>query len=410
VTMGTRDRDRGVGGTQARAAARLAWSSFALALLILAAGSMFRSPDASTFLLFALIAAPFAVVGALVASRRPRNPIGWLFLAFAVVAAFAASADRYASYALVEHPGSLPGGAWVAWTASGIWHPAFGFFVFSFLLFPDGRLPSGRWRPVAWIAAANYLVGGVLGLLWGPLFGEFFPYAEPPFRLPDYSVVGAAFGVFLLVNFALLALSAVSLVLRLRRATGVERQQLKWFVYAVALFALVFPPSVFVFGDGRLIVFLLPLVPAAAGIAILRYRLFDIDVVINRTLVYGSLTVLLVVTYFGGVVGLQFVFRTLTGQESQLAIVASTLAIAALFVPLRRRVQGFVDRRFYRRKYDAAKTLQSFSTKLRDETDLGALNDELVGVIRRTMQPAHVGFWLRPPPGGGKVGGEGREQ
>jgi MFS family permease len=298
----------------------------------------------------------------------------------------------------------------VAWTASGIWHPAFGFFVFSFLLFPDGRLPSGRWRPVAWIAAANYLVGGLLGLLWNPLFGEFFPYAEPPFRLPDYFVVGAAFGVFLFINFALLVLSAVSLVLRLRRATGGERQQLKWFVYAVSLFALVFPPSVIVLGDGRLIAFLLPLIPAAAGIAILRHRLFDIDVVINRTLVYGALTVVLAAVYFATVVASQYAFRVLTGQESQLAIVASTLAIAALFVPLRRRVQGFVDRRFYRRKYDAAKTLQSFSTKLRDETDLGALNDELVGVIRRTMQPAHVGFWLRPPPGGGKVGGEGREQ
>jgi hypothetical protein len=299
-----------------RAAAWLAWSSFALALLILAAGLIIRSPDASLFLMFAVIAAPFAVVGALVASRRPRNPIGWLFLAFAVVAAFAVSADRYASYALVEHPGSLPGGDWVAWTASGIWHPAFGFFVFAFLLFPDGRLPSARWRPVAWIAAANYLVGGVLGLLWNPLFGELFPYAEPPFRLPDYFVVEVAFTVFIFVNFALFALSAVSLGLRLRRSMGVERQQLKWFVYAVALFALVFPPSVIVLGDGRLIVFLLPLVPAAAGIAILRYRLFDIDILINRTLVYGSLTVMLAAAYVGSVVGLQAALRVLTGQES----------------------------------------------------------------------------------------------
>ncbi len=382
-----------------RAAAWLAWSSFALALLLLAAGSMLRSPDASAFLLFASIAAPFAVVGALVASRRPRNPIGWLFLTFALVAAFAAFADRYASYALVEHPGSLPGGAWVAWTAAGIWHPAFGFFVFAFLLFPDGRLPSGRWRPVAWIAAANYLAGGVLGLLWGPLFGEFFPYAEPPFRLPDYSVVEAAFAVFLFVNFALLVLSAVSLALRLRRATGVERQQLKWFVYAVALFALVFPPSIFVFGDGRLIAFLLPLVPAAAGIAILRHRLFDIDVVINRTLVYGSLTVLLVATYFGGVVGLQFVLRAITGQESALAVVASTLVIAALFSPLRRWLQGLVDRSFYRRKYDAAKILDAFSIRLRDETRLDTLSEDLVGVVTRTVQPAHASLWLRPETG-----------
>ena len=379
----------------ARASAWLAWSSFALALLILAAGSMLRSPDASSFLLFALIAAPFAVVGALVASRRPRNPIGWLFLTFAVVAAFAASADRYASYALVEHPGSLPGGAWVAWTASGIWHPAFGFFVFSFLLFPAGRLPSGRWQPVAWVAAANYLAGGVLGLLWGPLFAEFFPYAEPPFQLPDYSVIEAAFDVFLFVNFVLLVLSAVSLVLRLRRATGVERQQLKWFVYAVALFAMVFPPGVFVFGDGRLIVFLLPLVPVAAGIAILRHRLFDIDVVINRTLVYGSLTALLVATYFGGVVGLQFVLRAITGQESTLAVVASTLVIAALFSPLRQWLQGLVDRSFYRRKYDAAKILDAFSGRLRDETRLDALSEDLVEVVTRTVQPSHASLWLR---------------
>jgi hypothetical protein len=379
-----------------RAAAWLAWSSFALALLILAAGLILRSSDASFFLLFTLIAAPFAIVGVLVASRRPRNPIGWLFLAFAVVAAFAVSADRYASYALVEHPGSLPGGAWVAWTASGIWHPAFGFFVFSFLLFPDGRLPSARWRPVAWIAAANYLVGGVLGLLWGPLFGEFFPYAEPPFRLPDYFVVEVAFTVFIFVNFALLALSAVSLVLRLRRATGVKRQQLKWFVYAVALFALVFPPSVIVLGDGRLIVFLLPLVPASAGIAILRYRLFDIDILINRTLVYGTLTVLLATTYVGSVVGLQAVLRVLSGQESTLAVVASTLAIAALFNPLRRRLQRFVDRRFYRTKYDARKTLEAFGSRLREETDLNALSNDLVSVARATVQPAHVSLWLRP--------------
>ena len=379
-----------------RAAAWLAWSSFALALLILAAGLILRASDASFFLLFALIAAPFAVVGVLVASRRPRNPIGWLFLAFAVVAAFAVSADRYASYALVEHPGSLPGGAWVAWTASGIWHPAFGFFVFSFLLFPDGRLPSARWRPVAWIAAANYLVGGVLGLLWEPLFGEFFPYAEPPFRLPDYFVVEVAFNVFIFVNFALLALSAVSLVLRLRRATGVKRQQLKWFVYTVALFALVFPPSVIVLGDGRLIVFLLPLVPASAGIAILRYRLFDIDIIINRTLVYGALTVLLATTYGGSVIGLQAVLRVLSGQESTLAVVASTLAIAALFNPLRRRLQRFVDRRFYRTKYDARKTLEAFGSRLREETDLNALSNDLVSVARATVQPAHVSLWLRP--------------
>ncbi len=374
----------------------LAWSLLALVLLILVPGLLLWSADAGIFLALASIAMLFAVVGALVASRQRRNPIGWLFLAFAVVAAFAGSADVYASYALVEHPGSLPGGDWVAWLGGGIWHPAFGFFVFSFLLFPEGRLPSARWRPVAWIAAVNYLVGGVIGLLWGPLSGELYPYAEPPFHLPGYSIAGVLFGVFIFVNFGLLALSAVSLVLRLRRAVGVERQQLKWFVYAVALFALVFPPSVFALGDGRLIVVLLPLVPAAAGIAILKHRLYDIDILINRTLVYGSLTAALVLSYLSFVVSLQYGFRMLTGQDTQLAVVASTLAIAAMFRPLRRRVQAFVDRRFYREKYDATKTLEAFGTTLRDETDLKQLNGGLLAVVRETLQPAHASLWLRP--------------
>ncbi|MBA3794547.1 MAG: hypothetical protein H0X19_10505 [Rubrobacter sp.] len=380
----------------------LAWSLFALALLILALGLTLWSPDMGLYLTFALVAAPFAVVGALVASRQPHNHIGWLFLVFAVVAAFVSFGDRYASYALVEHPGSLPGGDWVAWLSSGIWHPAFGFFVFAFLLFPDGRLPSARWRPVAWIAAANYFMGGVLGLLWGPLFGEFFPYAEPPFRLPGYFVVDVAFGVFLVCNFGLLALSAVSLVLRLRRAAGVERQQLKWFVYAVSLFSLVAPSSVLILGDGRLLVILLPLVPAAAGVAILKHRLFDIDVVINRTLVYGLLTASLAAVYLGGVAITQFGFRFLTGQEqqSQLAVVASTLVIAALFTPLRRRIQELIDRRFYRRKYDAARTVEVFSVRLREETDLEALSEDLVSVVNETMQPAHASLWRREPGGG----------
>ncbi|CAA9392491.1 MAG: hypothetical protein AVDCRST_MAG22-632 [uncultured Rubrobacteraceae bacterium] len=204
----------------ARAASWLAWSLLVLVALILVAGLTLWSPDMGLYLTFALVAAPFAVVGALVVSRQPRNPIGWPFLVFAVVAAFVSFGDRYASYALVEHPGSLPGGDWAAWLSSGIWHPAFGFFVFAFLLFPDGRSTSVRWRRVAWFAAANYFMGGVLGLLWGPLLGELFPYAEPPFRLPEYFVLDIAFGVFLVCNFGLLALSAVSLVLRLRRAAA----------------------------------------------------------------------------------------------------------------------------------------------------------------------------------------------
>jgi RsiW-degrading membrane proteinase PrsW (M82 family) len=203
--------------------------------------------------------------------------------------------------------------------------------------------------------------------------------------------------------------AVISLFVRFRRARGDERQQIKWFVFAAALtlvWITVFGqstrglPEVIVALSGLLVV---PSIPIATGIAILRYRLYDIDRIINRTLVYGSLTVTLVALYFGGIVVLQRIFVTLTGQQSTLAVVASTLLIAALFTPLRRRIQGFIDRRFYRSKYDARKTLEAFSAKLRNETDLEALNNDLVGVVRETMQPAHVSVWLRPdtvPKGG----------
>ncbi len=309
--------------------------------------------------------------------------------------AFAAFADRYAQY-------SLPGAEWVAWLSSGIWHPAFGFFVFAFLLFPEGRLPSARWRPVALVAVLNYLVGAVIGLLWNPLLKEFFPDTDPPFHLPAYPIVDAAFSGFLLVNFGLLLLSAVSLVVRLRKATGAERQQIKWFVYAVALFAALFPPSVLLLGDGRLIVFLLPLVPLSAGIAIFRYRLYDIDLIINRTLVYGTLTAALALVYLGGVTGFQRLLSPLVGDGNQLSIVASTLAIAALFNPLRRRIQSFIDRRFYRQKYDAARTIEAFSVRLRGEMELDELNGDLVSTVHRTLRPEHASLWLRGPDEGAR--------
>jgi len=205
--------------------------------------------------------------------------------------------------------------------------------------------------------------------------------------------------------------SVISLALRFRSAASIERQQIKWLLYAGALTlimnATIAPAAPFELSDNDLpgvVSALLSLlaylavisIPVAVGIAILRHRLYDIDVVINRTLVYGALTLTLAAVYVGSVVSLQYVLRTLTGQESTLAVVASTLAIAAMFNPLRRRVQGLVDRRFYRKKYDAAKTLEAFSARLRDETDLDALNGELVGVVRETMQPAHLSLWLRP--------------
>jgi hypothetical protein len=205
-----------------------------------------------------------------------------------------------------------------------------------------------------------------------------------------FGVLGVILGVVVIGAVA-------SVVVRFRRSRGIERQQMKWFVYAVAP-VLVMPIEDYLPGIissvalGAVLIGL----PAAIGVAVLRYRLYDIDVLINRTLVYGSLTALLVTVYVGSIVVLQAVFRSLTGQDSQLTIVASTLAIAALFNPLHRRIQAFVDRRFYRRKYDAAKTVAAFSARLRDETDLAELNEELLAVVRETMQPAHVSLWLRP--------------
>ena len=208
-------------------------------------------------------------------------------------------------------------------------------------------------------------------------------------------VVAVWFGLLCASGLA----SAASLVIRFRRSRGEERLQLKWVAYAAAITVAAVVPAIAVTRGGPpslIIVIAAPLVPVAAGVAILRYRLYEIDVLINRTLVYGSLTASLAAVYVGSVVVLQTVLRALTGQETQLAVVASTLAIAALFNPLRRRIQDFIDRRFYRRKYDAAKILEAFSAKLRDETDLDTLTNYLGEVVEETMQPAHVSLWLRP--------------
>jgi NO-binding membrane sensor protein with MHYT domain len=250
------------------------------------------------------------------------------------------------------------------------------------------------------------LLSIVEGLVPGPLpdLGE----VRNPFGLEGQPWVADATNAILVPFLLCILASAVSLVLRYRRSRGEEREQIKWIVFAASVVGLLFLIGIVIplsYGSEpplwyELLEVLTVLsyagVPIAVGFAVLKYRLYEIDLVINRTLVYGPLTAMLVLFYVGGVVSLQYAFRALTGQGSQLAVVASTLAIAALFNPLRRRVQAFVDRRFYRRKYDARKTLEAFSAKLRDETDLDALRDDLVGVVRETMQPAHVSLWLRP--------------
>ena len=357
----------------------------------------------------------FPLVGALIASKRPQNPIGWICLTAGFLWMLIVLSDSYGTYGLAK-PGSIPYP--VASEALGLWLwvPPVGLLgTYLILLFPNGRLPSRRWRPLAWLSGAVIVLGSV-GIALAPGSVEDLGGVRNPFGLEGAPWVAYAAVVVPLLPVCILA-SAVSLVLRYRRSGGEERQQVKWIAFAasfVGLVALITVVSTQMFAPESLEtagtqplwlellqdVELLSLagVPVAVGFAILRHRLYDIDVVINRTLVYGSLTAMLVAVYYGSVVILQYIFRALSGGESQFAIVASTLAIAALFNPLRRRVQGFVDRRFYRRKYDAAKTLAGFGVRLREETDLETLGSDVVRVVRETMQPAHVSLWLRPDP------------
>ena len=399
-----------------RSAARLAWALCLLGVVLAAGTLLLASLNGRTpaeilidegILTIAILVAAFSVVGAVISSHRPENAVGWLFCCAALFQGLSVFTYEYAIYALLTKPDSLPLGAEMSWLSNWIWAPGLGLIlVFLPLLFPNGCLPSRRWRPVAWLGGASIVLSSVpaLIILWpergtalvsGPVNDE-----EGSLRILDLLVEVVAFPLMLLAGLA----AVVSLLVRFRRARGEERQQIKWFASAAALtLFLVFlvegiPEGNRLFETITAVgaVLVAPSIPVATGIAILRYRLFDIDILINRTLVYGSLTATLVAAYFGGIVVLQRVFVVLTGERSTLAVVASTLLIAALFNPLRQRVQGFVDRRFYRRKYDARKTLETFSSKLRDKTDLEALNGELVGVVRETMQPAHVSLWLRP--------------
>jgi hypothetical protein len=400
----------------ARTAARFAWSSWTLSVLLAVLATVFYflsfsislegrdrpPPEFLPVLLIALLA--FSTVGALVASRRPENAVGWIFCAVGILLGFGFSAQFYADYALIVRPGSLPGGEIAVWSFSWFGSVLSAAPAFLLLLFPDGRLPSRRWRPVAWLTVGAMAIS-IIGLAFRPgTLDEDYPAVTNPFGVGGSvgDVLNPMGSAGLALTTAALLLSLISMIVRFRRSRGKERQQLKWIAYAGGIMVFAFLVAEVVPGTGLIadlvwatgFVALVGL-PVAAGIAILRYRLYDIDLVINRTLVYGSLTATLAGVYLGGVASLQSVFRALTGQESQLAVVASTLAIAALFGPLRRHIQVFIDRRFYRMKYDAAKTLEGFSAKLREETNLGNLRADLVSVVRETVQPEHVSLWLR---------------
>jgi hypothetical protein len=349
------------------------------------------------------------ILGGVIAARLPRNPYGWLWLGMGGAVSLLFFAQVYATYAIAAVPGALPfsrtmgtvvaGWGWTVWLV---------LTPFVFLLFPAGRMPSPRWRPLAWVI----LLAGTVGIVAGPFVpgrSGFAPIVSP---LGIQGVAGQialvlSYGTVVLI-LATVPLAALSLVFRFRRSSGAERQQIKWFAYAAVVFVLEYLTQFFYEPPGSwdALVEILPLVGlySAIGVAILRHRLYDIDLIINRTLVYAVLTASLVCVYLTSVVSIQYAFRTLAGGESQLAVVASTLAIAALFNPLRRGVQGVVDRRFYRAKYDAAKSLEEFSRRLRDETDLDALRAGSVAVVRETVAPEHVSLWLRADTGGRGAG------
>jgi hypothetical protein len=407
-----------------RTAARLAWSLYGLVIClstIWSAVGLLSQDDSRSALylvgetLISLVApVVFAIVAALIVSRQPRNTIGWLLMVPVALYVVGGPQASYIESLAPSSPAPTVPLLLMVWFSNWNWLLLIFPLLYIPLLFPNGRPPTPRWR---WVSVA--------AIVWATLFvlivtlsrqfrAEFRADTTPALVLDNpIGVLGhdageRLVGIWIVGLMALVVVCAAALFVRYRRADDTEREQIKWLLYACAVFLVVYVSS-FVSrlgGTASLggyiwsVFFGLSVItlPAAIGIAILRYRLYDIDVVINRTLVYGALTTLLVAVYFGGVTATQAIFHALTGQEKQpqLAIVVSTLVIAALFNPLRRRIQSFIDRRFYRSKYDAAKTLEAFSARLRDETDLDALSDDLVGVVRETMQPAHVSLWLRP--------------
>jgi hypothetical protein len=398
------------GETLRKGSTRVAWSMLAIFVVCLAIavalqvvnGSFQRAPGVNLGLYLAFTA--FMVVGAVIVAHRPGNAVGWLFSAVGLLSITGVLAMEYAGYAYITRPGSLPGAVVAAWYQQW-WTPMLILvFVLILLLFPTGRLLTARWRSVAVALAAVTAGMVVLNAL------------QPTLTLPDTGYrVGNPIGLAaardlqdgavgaVLVGLLLICTGAamLSVVLRFRRSQGVERQQLKWFSYAAVLAVLVelaldnVPAVRFLAVPFGLVI---ALIPTAAGIAILRYRLYDIDRLINRTLVYGLLTVLLAGIYVGLVLVLGQLFGGLSAEPPSWAVAGATLAVAALFQPARRRIQQAVDRRFNRRKYNTAKTIEAFATRLRDQVDLDTLSAELLAVVDQTMEPTRVSLWLRPSP------------
>ena len=361
------------------------------ALLLAAWGT--NVPDSFGFPGFAaLLALSFGTVGALIVWSRA-NLVGWLLLAAGVLSGVQVLAEGWAVYGILARPGSLAGATTMAWLASWIWV----FYVplvliFVPLVYPTGRLPSAGWRPVVGVMAlTNGAMALGVAIASGPLS---LPYVENPFGAAPWTLMS----VFIVMTAPAIAFGAavgISLVLRFRAARGIERQQIKWFAYGVGLLGLGLVAGTQQSKVAQLLnIGAMLLVPLFVGLAILRYRLYDIDLLINRTLVYGVVTGILLATYLAAVVVIQTVLRPFT-SGNELAVAGSTLFVVALFQPVRQRIQGFVDRRFYRSRYDAARTLDAFGERLRNEVDLDSVRADLLDAVRDTLRPTEASLWLR---------------
>jgi hypothetical protein len=347
--------------------------------------------EAFETVLYATLPLVLGVVGTLIASRHPANPIGWLFCTMAL---WVAVAELGEAYGFVAAERGLPGGVAGEWLFSWSFVVDLVAWTVVVLLFPDGRLPGRRWRRVIWVSLAG---AGLLfvGQALNADKTEDFSGGRNPLGV-DSPLVESAWPVGAALLVAGMGAAVASSVLRYRRANGVERQQLKWFAYAGLILAVVMPLAAAFWYRSMLVQVLYGLalnaMPAAVGAAILRYRLYDIDRIISRTLAWALLTVVLGLAYAAVVLGLGRLLR----QDSTLAVAAATLTVAAVFQPVRRRIQTAVDRRFNRRRYDAARTIAAFSGRLRHEVDLDTLAADLMVAVDRTVQPTTVSLWLRP--------------
>jgi hypothetical protein len=403
----------------ARTAERVAWSLWGLAVVLevaaiglwLANRAILVSRFGSTQFQPQVFLVPgYATVGAVIAARR-RNRIGWLFVAFGLAAALLVFAESYFVRGAMVTPGSLPAAQMVGWIAWVLWPSGFLFLGLLSLLFPDGGLPSPRWRPVA-VAIAISWTGLILSIAFTPgrmtLQGltTTNPMGIAALGHPGWRAVAQGAAVIAVVT---LGAAALAPLLRFRGADLVQRQQLKWFAFVIgicAASALVASaltgvlPVVAAVLWGIAIAGVVVGLPAAVGLAILRYRLYDIDRLISRAVVYATLTAVLGLGYAGAVLALGQLFGGVGERTPSLAVAGATLAVAALFQPARRRIQQAVDRRFNRRKHNTAQTIQAFSARLRDQIDLDTLATELLAVVDQTMEPTRVSFWLRPAPPG----------